>query len=48
VRRDDRGVLAPGYLGDVVVIDVPRLEDLIYRIGHAPVTAVVKRGQVVV
>ncbi len=48
VRRDDRGVLAPGYLGDVVVIDVPRLEDLIYRIGHAPVTAVLKRGKVVV
>jgi imidazolonepropionase len=48
VRRIDRGVLAPGYLGDVVVIDVPRLEDLIYRIGHAPVTSVVKRGQVVV
>lgn len=48
VRRDDRGVLAPGYLGDVVVIDVPKLEDLIYRIGHAPVTRVVKRGTVVV
>jgi len=48
VRRDDRGVLAPGYLGDVVVIDVPQLEDLIYRIGHAPVTRVIKSGEVVV
>lgn len=48
VRRDDRGVLAPGYLGDVVVIDVPGLEDLIYRTGHASVTRVIKRGQVVV
>lgn len=48
VRREDRGVLEPGFLGDVVVIDVPHLEDLIYRIGHAPVTRVVKRGRIVV
>ena len=48
VRRDDRGVLEPGYLGDVVVIDVPHLEELIYRIGHASVTGVVKRGRIVV
>ncbi len=47
VRRDDRGVLEPGCLGDVVVIDVPHLEDLIYRIGHAPVTRVIKRGRIV-
>lgn len=45
--RADRGVLEPGLLADVVVVDVPQLEDLIYRIGHAPVTAVVKRGEVV-
>lgn len=47
VRRNDRGVLEPGCLGDVVVIDVPHLEDLIYRIGHAPVTRVIKRGRIV-
>ena len=45
--RADRGALEPGRLADVVVVDVPQLEDLIYRIGHAPVTSVVKRGRVV-
>jgi imidazolonepropionase len=45
--RADRGALEPGLLADVVVVDVPQLEDLIYRIGHAPVTTVVKRGRVV-
>lgn len=48
IHRDDRGALEPGCLGDVVVVAMPQLEDLVYRIGHAPVTRVVKRGQVVV
>jgi imidazolonepropionase len=47
VDRDDRGALEPGMLGDVVVVGVPQLEDLIYRIGHAPVKTVIKRGAVV-
>ncbi len=47
ISRDDRGSLAAGGLADLVIIDLPRLEDLIYRIGHAPVTKVMKRGEVV-
>jgi len=48
INRADRGALEPGSLGDVVVVAVPQLEDLVYRIGHAPVTAVVKGGRRVV
>jgi imidazolonepropionase len=47
LQRADRGALEPGLLADVAVVGVPQLEDLIYRIGHAPVTTVVKRGRVV-
>lgn len=47
VRRDDRGSLEPGQLADVVVVGLTQLEDLIYRIGHAPVTAVIKNGRIV-
>jgi imidazolonepropionase len=47
IRRDDRGSLEAGRLADLVIIDLPQLDDLIYRIGHAPVTAVIKRGAVV-
>ncbi|MGD8496875.1 MAG: imidazolonepropionase [Gemmatimonadales bacterium] len=46
--RDDRGAFAPGRQADVVVIDVPSLEELIYRLGHTPVCRVLKRGRVVV
>jgi len=47
IGRDDRGSLDPGRLADIVVVDLPHLEDLIYRIGHAPVTHVIKRGRIV-
>ncbi|MFW6088399.1 MAG: amidohydrolase family protein [Gemmatimonadota bacterium] len=47
VSRDDRGAFEPGRLADAVVIDVPNLEELIYRIGHAPVRWVMKRGRMV-
>ena len=47
VLRDDRGAFEPGYLADAVVIDVPSLDELVYRIGHAPVRWVMKRGRVV-
>ena len=47
IGREDRGALVPGRLADVVIVGLPQLEDLIYRIGHAPVTTVVKRGKVV-
>jgi len=48
VGRDDRGAFEPGRLADAVVIDVPDLDELMYRIGHAPVRRVVRRGRVVV
>ncbi len=44
---DDRGALAPGLLADLQIWDLPTLEDLIYRLGHNPVSAVVKGGQLV-
>ena len=47
VARADRGVLTPGCLADLVVLDVPSLDELVYRIGHPPVRRVVKRGAVV-
>jgi imidazolonepropionase len=45
---DDRGTLAPGMLADIQVWDLPAVEDVIYRLGHNAVEAVVKRGEVVV
>lgn len=47
-RAGDIGVLAPGALADVLVMDVPRHEDLAYRLGRNAVELVVKRGRVVV
>ncbi len=44
----DRGALAPGLLADLQVWDLPSFEDVIYRLGHNAVTAVVKRGRVVI
>lgn len=46
--RDDRGAFEPGRVADAVVIDVPGLDELIYRIGHPPVRRVLKAGRVVV
>jgi len=45
LSRDDRGAFEPGRLADAVVIDVPNLDELVYRIGHAPVRRVVRRGR---
>jgi imidazolonepropionase len=45
---DDRGTLEPGKLADIQLWDIPSFEDLIYRLGNNAVSAVVKRGKVVV
>jgi imidazolonepropionase len=42
---DDRGMLAPGYLADLQVWNLPSFEDLFYRLGHNPVEMVIKRGK---
>jgi len=42
----DRGVLAPGFLADIQIWDLPSFEDVIYRIGSNAVVTVVKRGRV--
>lgn len=47
-RADDVGSLVPGKLADVIVLDVPRHEELAYRIGRNSVRTVIKAGQVVV
>jgi len=48
VGRADRGAFKAGLVADAVVIDVPSLDELVYRIGHPPVRHVVKAGRVVV
>lgn len=45
---DDRGALAPGYLADIQIWDVPAFEHVIYRLGGNVVDRVLKRGRVVV
>ncbi|MEI2617978.1 MAG: imidazolonepropionase [Thermomicrobiales bacterium] len=42
------GTLAPGALADIIVLDVPRHEDIAYRFGRNAVRTVVKSGRVVV
>jgi imidazolonepropionase len=46
-REDRLGSLLPGHQADVVVLDLPRHEDLAYRLGRNSVTTVVKAGRVV-
>jgi len=43
----DRGTLAPGMLADIQVWDIPRFEDVIYRLGNNAVEVVIKRGRVI-
>ncbi len=45
---DDRGAIAPGQLADLQFWKLPSVEDAIYRLGHNPVSAVIKRGRRVV
>ncbi len=40
----DRAVLSPGYLADLVILDAPSYEHLIYRPDGALVSQVIKRG----
>lgn len=48
LAMDDRiGSLEPGKQADVLVLDVPRHEDIAYLFGHDPVRTVIKRGRVV-
>jgi imidazolonepropionase len=48
LRRADRaGRLAPGYAGDLVLLDAPDWRYLAYHLGGEVVRAVVVRGEVV-
>ena len=44
---DRVGSLAPGYAGDVLILDIPDYRHLGYRFGANPVAMVVKSGEVV-
>lgn len=46
-REDRIGSLEPGKQADVVILDLPRHEDIAYRLGRNSVTTVVKNGHVV-
>ncbi len=46
-REHRIGSLVPGHQGDLVVLDLPRYEDIAYRVGRNSVTTVVKSGQIV-
>ena len=46
-RADMVGSLEPGKQADVLVLDVPRHEDVAYRLGRNSVTTVIRKGVVV-
>jgi len=43
---DDRGTLEPGKLADLQIWDLPGAEDVVYRLGHNAVVALIKRGRI--
>ncbi|MEN8144654.1 MAG: imidazolonepropionase [Gemmatimonadota bacterium] len=45
---EDRGRLGPGMLADIQIWNVPKLEDVAYRIGHNATSRVIKRGKVAI
>jgi imidazolonepropionase len=47
LRRPDLGALAPGFRGDLVVLDAPSSAHLAYRPGVNLVANVVRAGRVV-
>ncbi|HJS29691.1 MAG TPA: imidazolonepropionase [Anaerolineales bacterium] len=47
LNLNDRGILAPGFLADIQMWDLPSFEDAFYRLGHNPVEIVIKRGKIV-
>ena len=46
-RQNSVGSLTPGMQADLIILDVPRHEDIAYRIGHNAVTRVIARGTVI-
>lgn len=44
---NDRGRLAPGMAGDVLILDMDSYEDIVYKYGRNPVETVVKGGTAV-
>lgn len=44
---NDRGRLAPGMAGDVLILDMDSYEDIVYKYGRNPVETVIKSGTAV-
>lgn len=41
----DRGMIAPGQLADLLILDTDTHEDLIYKYGKNPIQTIIKRGR---
>jgi imidazolonepropionase len=46
-RGDSLGRLAPGYAGNIVLLDAPDWRYLAYHLGHDHVAVVIERGEIV-
>lgn len=42
----DRGILSPGKLADLLIMDTDTYEDLIYKYGRNPIETVIKNGKI--
>jgi len=46
-KSETHGSLEVGKVGDMIILDAPKWEHLIYQLGDPPISAVIKRGVVV-
>ncbi len=46
-RSEDRGSLEAGKLADILILDVPTLDEVVYRLGNNAVQTIIRRGRVI-